>query len=219
MSTFKYLRAFRKSEKQLIPMKKIIIILLSFVLYSCNNREETENKKELKKVYTIPNIPILSKDNINEVFTKKLLYGNNIIDVKPINESTRFLIAGYKQNAYNLYFKRNTPVMAGEYKNSGLFIIYDFIYVDEKQNKVAWDNLKKELAKLNIYNNNEYFDYFKGSGFVYSLDGRNKKITIVSFSVVSGHNEYNIIKKFYTKNKEKFDEIIFAFSTGSDIIK
>ncbi|MCU7617071.1 hypothetical protein NZ698_07670 [Chryseobacterium sp. PBS4-4] len=98
-------------------------------------------------------------------------------------------------------------------------MIYDFIYDDNNQYQITGANLKNELEKLNIDNNYEYFDYFKGNGFVYFLDKINNKITVVSFSEVSGNQEYEIMKKFADEHKSEFDEIIFANATSMETLK
>ncbi|KFF09037.1 hypothetical protein IX38_00530 [Chryseobacterium luteum] len=66
---------------------------------------------------------------------------------------------------------------------------------------------------------NILFNYSKGSGFVYFLDKKNNKITIVSFSGVSGKKEYDTIKSLSNNNKNEFEEIIFATATSMEILK
>lgn len=214
---------------------KTVLIILGLIIYSCNDKK-VQNKKitssnynsleapppkpeylDDKKKYILPSITNINVEDINPAFLG-LLKNKKILKTKGLNKN-KYFINGFARNAYNLYYKGKLPIKAGEYQNEADFIIYDFIYADYNQYKVACDNLESELEKLNIDNNYEYFDYFKGSRFVYFFDKINNKITAISFSGVSGNHEYEMIKKFADKHKNKFDEIIFADATNIRILK
>ena len=214
---------------------KTVLVMLGIIIYSCNDKkvqskevisssydtlESPPPKPEYlndKKKYVLPSIASINVKDINPVFLE-LLRDKKILRTENLDTNKSF-INGSVRNTYNLYYKGKFPIRAGEYKNVGNFMIYDFIYADNNQYIIAHDNLKNELKKLNSSNNHEYFDYFKGSGFVYFLDKINNKITVISFSEVSGNHEYEIMKKFADKHKSGFDEIIFADATGMEMKK
>ncbi|MFC3160249.1 hypothetical protein SAMN05443633_102435 [Chryseobacterium arachidis] len=213
---------------------KTVLVILGLIIYSCNDKkvqnkeitsssydtlESPPSKPEYlndKKKYVLPNIANITVEDLNPVFLE-LLRDKKILRTENLDKNKSF-INGSARNTYNLYYKGKFPVRAGEYKNEGDFMLYDFIYANDNQYIIAHDNLKNELKKLNNSNNHEYFDYFKGVGFVYFFDKEKSKISLVSFSRVSGNHEYEIIKKFVDKHKNEFDEIIFADATNIEII-
>lgn len=214
---------------------KTVLVIFGLIVYSCNdkkiqNKEITSSSYDSlespppkpeylndKKKYVLPSITNINVEDINPVFLE-LLRDKKILRTENLDTNKSF-INGSARNTYNLYYKGKFPTRAGEYKNEGNFIIYDLIYADDNQYILAHDNLKNELKKLNNSNNYEYFDYFKGVGFVYFFDKEKGKISIVSFSGVSGNHEHEIMKKFADKHKSEFDGIIFASATGMKIIK
>lgn len=214
---------------------KTILVILGLIIYSCNDNkvqrkevisstydtlESPPPKPEYvndKEKYVLPSIASINVEDINTVFLE-LLRDKKILRTENLDTNKSFINRSIR-NTYNLYYKGKFPIRAGEYINEADFIIYDFIYADDNKYKNACDNLKNELKKLNIDNNYEYFDYFKGVGFAYFFDKKKSKITVVSFSGVSGNHEQEIIKKFADKHKSEFDGIIFAYSSGIEIIK
>jgi len=214
---------------------KTVLVILGLIIYSCNDKK-VQNKEIIsnsydtlesppptpeylndKNKYVLPSITNINVEDINPVFLE-LLRDKIILRTENLNKNKSF-INGSARNTYNLYYKGKFPIRAGEYKNEGDFMIYDFIYADDNQYIIAHDNLKNELKKLNSSNNHEYFDYFKGVGFVYFFDKEKSKISIVSFSGVSGDHEYEIMKKFADRHKSEFDEIIFADAAGMEVKK
>lgn len=210
--------------------------MIVLFLFSCNNHKEKAPEEFIKsngdftdtiesppmpeylkdkKHYIIPSVPVVSQNDINPIFLE-LLNGKKILKTENFTKD-KYFINGFARNVYNLYYKRKIPVKAGEYKNEGNFIIYDFFYADDNQYKIACENLKNELQKLNINNNYEYYDYFDIIGdCIYFFDKKDKKITVLNTNKTNG---YNILESFAKKNKDKFDEIIFASAIDTKIIK
>jgi hypothetical protein len=212
--------------------KKIFFLIICLLLLSCEKKAKTpnieNNKKhitqpkisayEYEKKYIVPDIPLIDKSDMNSLFLK-LIKNEQSVEIKTINKNKRFLFVKSGKDVFKLFFKKSIPQKAGEYINDSPFCIYDIIYVDEKQYKIAIDNLKHELNKLNVNNNYEYFDYFKGSESIFFFDSKSKKITFVVLSGIKSDNNHNIIRNFCTIYKNKFDQIVFAYATGTDEIK
>ncbi len=201
---------------------KYLIIVLLLICTSCTkknnvdkilNSQTTANHKEEKiKEVRIPDLPLIKKSDLNTIIKSHLIKENTITKIDSINKNTRFLIKGYESEANDLYFNTIIPIKGGQYVNDGLFIIYDLVYKNSIETNRAYENLLIELKK--IESQYKYFDYMKGASYVFFLDVKSNKITIITFSGVSGLNEGEIIQNFIKKYIDKFDSIIIANSTG-----
>ncbi len=215
-------------------IRRIIILLFLINIFSCS-KKNIENDNVIIETYgwgeepqiehkeydttqcTIPYIPLTEITSITPIFIRELISPEKISEVISVQENTLYHPTELCI-AKNLYFKKNLPRQAGKYKNKSPFIIYDFIYSNEKETNIAFESLKSELKKINTPYNYEYFDYFKGTSYFYFINIKDKKIIAVCFSAVNGDKDYNLLISFCEKYKSQFQEIIYVDATRTEKI-
>lgn len=201
-------------------MKKIIVLsLISFVFWSCNKEAKNILKTtDVNKVSCeIPEIKIATEETRNNIFVNELFLDKNL-KATSLKQSSLF----HKSEecmAKRLYFEKNFPSEAVEYKNNGPYLLYDFIYPTIEETQIAYENLTGELDRQSKKIDNVQFDYFKGSSYLFFLDKNAKKISITVCSAVQNVKNHELIINFAKKNKDKFDEILLGSPTGFEIIK
>lgn len=185
-------------------MKKLLLIFI--MVSSCKQQVKIEEKTlpENKKIeYKIPNIPISLKEdipsNLLPFFKNKKV--ENVISIN----TDKFLINAEKET-YQLFFRKETPIKAGSYRGSELFLMYMLFYKDETSLKTAYQNIVEELS----HNLDTYFDHFKGNGYVYLVDNKRNALVMITYSGISGYNEHKIIEKFIYSNKKYYDKVSSA---------
>lgn len=189
------------------------IIHEKFVIENSSNLNLKNIKENIQDI--IPTLPQSSKENISPFVYNYFLKDSKNIQVKAINKDERFLIKHYEKEAFQLYFKKNTPEKAGSYQNSSSYLIYDFFYNNNIASQNAYNNIIFEISN----NTSKYFDYFKGLDCYFFLDNKRHAITIIIYSGVSGLNEGEYLKKFVESNGKHYDNISTANPLGIKIIK
>lgn len=201
-------------------MKKIIVLsLISFIFLSCNKEAKNiQQAKDLNKVSCeLPEINIFTEEINNNIFFNELLVDKNI--KKTALKQSHLFHKNEECMAKRLYFGKNFPSEAVEYKNEGPYLLYDFKYPSIEETQIAYENLMTELDRQSKKIDNVQFDYFKGSSHLFFLDEKAMKISITICSAIQDIKNHKGLISFAKKNKNKFDKILLGSPTGLEIIK